>query len=102
MALFKKSEEYFERIREEKKKEQEVSVIRNELEATKVELEEWSNQRDARLAIEKEINLIQEEVKQFVSKEIKPLSNTISTLYLRAQGNRFINSISAEPTEKGC
>lgn len=100
-SLFKKAEEYFERIREEKKKEQEISVIRKELKATKVELEEWSNQRDARLAIEKEIQVIQEEVKKFVSREIKPLSNTISTLYLRAQGNRFINSISAEPTEKG-
>lgn len=101
LAFFKKAEEYFERIREERKKEQEISVIRNELKTTKVELEEWSNQSDARLAIEKEIQVIQEEVKKFVSREIKPLSNTISTLYLRAQGNKFINSISAEPTEKG-
>ena len=101
LALFKKAGEYFERIREEKKKEQEISVIRKELMATKVELEEWSNQRDARLTIEKEITVIQEQVKKFVSREIKPLSNTISTIYLRAQGNRFINSISAEPTEKG-
>ena len=101
LALLKKAEEYFERIREEKKKEQEISVILKELNATKVELEEWLNQRDARLTIEREIQVIQEEVKKFVSREIKPLSSTISTLYLRAQGNRFINSISAEPTEKG-
>eukprot|EP01026_Neomeris_dumetosa_P000027 TRINITY_DN1000_c1_g1_i1.p1 TRINITY_DN1000_c1_g1~~TRINITY_DN1000_c1_g1_i1.p1 ORF type:complete len:246 (-),score=34.45 TRINITY_DN1000_c1_g1_i1:38-775(-) len=101
LALLKKAEEYFELIREENKKEQEISVIRKELKATKIELEEWSNQKDARLAIEEEIQVIQEEVKKFVSREIRPLSRTISTLYLRAQGNRFINSISAEPTEKG-
>lgn len=101
LALLEKAEEYFYRIREEKKKEQEISVIMKELKTTKVELEEWLNQRDARLTIEKEIQAIQEEVKKFVSREIKPLSSTISTLYLRAQGNRFINSISAEPTERG-
>ena len=99
--LLKKAEEYFERIAEQKKKDSEISVLGKELNETEKVLEEWLNQKDAISIIEKEIAGIQAEVRNFVSREIKPLSTTISTLYLRAQGNRFINSISAEPTKDG-
>lgn len=100
-GLLKKAEEYFEKIGEQKKKDSEINIFRRELNETEKELEEWLNQKDARSIIEKEIAGIQAEVKKFVSREIKPLSTTISTLYLRAQGNKFINSISAKPTKDG-
>ena len=99
--LLKKTEEYFGKIGEQKKKDSEINVFRKELNETEKELEEWLNQKEARSIIEKEIAGIQAEVKNFVSREIKPLSTTISTLYLRAQGNKFITLISAEPTKDG-
>ena len=51
--------------------------------------------------IEKEISSIKEEIRRFIAQEIQPLSNIINTLYLRAQGNRFINSIEARPSKEG-
>jgi exonuclease SbcC len=46
-------------------------------------------------------NRIKDEIRRFIAQEIQPLSNTISTLYLRAQGNRFINAIEARPSKEG-
>ncbi len=99
--LFEKTEEYFTKIREHEKKESECKLHQKEIQSAKEELQEWINQEDARKVIEKEINSIQEEIRRFISKEIAPLSSIISTLYLRAQGNRFISSIAAEPTKDG-
>jgi len=101
LSILKRADEYFERKREANSKKQEISLLETELKSTSETLDEWFHQQKAREVIQEEISAIQNEVKRFVSREIKPLSDTISTLYLRAQGNKFINSISAEPTDKG-
>lgn len=100
-GLFTKAEEYFIKIRESEKKESEYGLYKKEIKAAQVELKEWEYQEKARSVIEREINLIKEEVRRFIAQEIRPLSNIINTLYLRAQGNRFITSIEARPSKEG-
>ncbi|USD23320.1 AAA family ATPase [Microbulbifer variabilis] len=100
-ALLVKVKDCFEKIAEQNKKDKEVIIFRKELNEAEKARSELINQKVARSIVENEISDIQAEVKDFVSREIKPLSETISSLYLRAQGNRFIDSISAAPTEDG-
>ena len=100
-CLFSKVVEYFEKIRESEKKESEYGLYKKELAESQEQFKEWHNQEKTRSIIEKEINLIKEEIRRFIAQEIRPLSNIINTLYLRAQGNRFINSIEARPSKEG-
>lgn len=100
-SLFAKVSEYFVKIRESEKKESEYGLYKKELAEAQEELTEWHNQENARYVIEKEVNLIKEEIRRFIAQEISPLSNIINTLYLRAQGNRFINSIEARASKDG-
>lgn len=99
--LFAKVGEYFEKIKDDEKKESEQGVHAKEIELAKIQLQEWQNQEDARSIITQEIELVKGEIRRFISQEIRPLSSTINTLYLRAQGNRFINSIEARPSKDG-
>jgi len=100
-GLFQKTQYYFEKIREAKNKESARGTYQKELVDAKTQLQEWLNQEDARSMIEYEICAIKEEIRRFIANEIQPLSNIINTLYLRAQGNRFINSIEARPSKEG-
>jgi len=102
-GFFEKIEEYFNKIREVEKNELERLMYQREIEGANNQLQEWINQEEARLVLENEIEAIQKEIKRFIANEISPLSNTINALYLRAQGNRFINSISIKstPSKKG-
>ncbi len=100
-SLFSKTEEYFVKIRESEKRESEYGLYKNELEEACKELTEWERQGSMRAVVEREVGLIKEEIRRFISEEIRPLSNIINTLYLRAQGNRFISSIEARPTKEG-
>jgi DNA repair protein SbcC/Rad50 len=100
-SLFTKTEEYFLLMRESQKKESESGVHKKELAEAQAQLQEWHNQAITRLLIEGEISLIRDAIQRFVAQEIKPLSNIINTLYLRAQGNRFINSIEDRPSKDG-
>ncbi len=100
-GLFEQVAEYLDKIKNVKLLESENELISAEIELANKEVKEWENQKHARKVAEDQIKLLQEEVNRFVSKEIVPLSNAISTLYLRAQGNRFISSIEAEPTSEG-
>lgn len=100
-SFFTKAEEYFIKIREAEKKESECGLYKKELKEAQEQLQEWCNQEKTRSIIEKEISAIKEEIRRFIAQEISPLSNIINTLYLRAQGNRFINSIEARPSKEG-
>jgi len=100
-SLFEKVEDYFHKIRESEKKENESDLYKKELKEAQELLQGWDHQEKARSVIEKEISSLQEEIRRFISQEIQPLSNIINTLYLRAQGNRFINSIEARPSKEG-
>lgn len=100
-GLFVKAEEYFVKIREAEKKESEYGLYKKEIKEAQEQLQEWNNQKKTRSMVENEISSIQEAIRHFVSKEIAPLENIISTLYLRAQGNRFISSIAAKTTKGG-
>lgn len=100
-SLFKKAEEYFIKTRDLKKKENESKQYRDEIKAEQENLKEWDYQANARTVIEKEIQLIKEEIHRFIALEISPLSEIINTLYLRAQGNKFIESIEARANKEG-
>lgn len=100
-SLFEKAEDYFHKIRESEKKENESDLYKKELKEAQELLQGWDHQEKSRSVIEKEISSIKEEIRRFIAQEIRPLSNIINTLYLRAQGNRFINSIEARPSKEG-
>jgi exonuclease SbcC len=100
-SMFQKVHGHFEKIREAEKKEGERGTYLKEVADAESELREWTNQEEARSVIENEINAIKEEIRRFIASEIQPLSSIINTLYLRAQGNRFINSIEARPSKEG-
>ena len=100
-SLFERVEGYFLKISESEKKENESGLYKKELKEEQERLQEWDNQEEARSVVEKEIGSIREEIRRFIAQEIQPLSNIINTLYLRAQGNRFINSIEARPSKEG-
>ena len=99
--MFEKVQKYFSQIREAEKNESERGTYQKELLDANVQLLEWKNQEQARSVIEVEIGAIKEEIRRFIAQEIQPLSNIINTLFLRAQGNRFINSIEARPSKEG-
>ncbi len=100
-GLFTKVEEYFVKIKESEIKEREHGLYQKEIKEAQDELKEWNHQAKARSVVEAEIDLIKEEIRRFIAEEIRPLTNIINTLYLRAQGNRFINSIEARPSKEG-
>ncbi|GAA4102289.1 AAA family ATPase [Zhongshania borealis] len=100
-GLFTKTEEYFVKIKESEIKEREHGLYKKEIKESQGELKEWAYQAKARTVVENEIDLIKEEIRRFIAEEIRPLTNIINTLYLRAQGNRFINSIEARPSKEG-
>jgi exonuclease SbcC len=100
-SFFQKAEYYFDKIREYEKKESDRGTYQKELNELKNQLQEWVYQENARSMIENEINSIKKEIRRFIAQEIQPLSNIINILYLRAQGNRFINSIEARPSKEG-
>jgi exonuclease SbcC len=99
--LFAKTEEYFIKITESEKKEEEYGLYKQEIKEAKQDLKKWDYQAKSRSIVEKEIDLVKKEIMRFISEEIRPLTNIINTLYLRAQGNRFINSIEARPSKEG-
>lgn len=47
------------------------------------------------------ISILQEQVRQYIKDQIEPLSETISSLYLRAQGNQVVNNILVETNPGG-
>ncbi|MFT6319088.1 MAG: exonuclease SbcC [Granulosicoccus sp.] len=100
-GFFHKVEDYFTKIKESEKKESERGVYRKELSGLERQLQEWTNQEEARNIIETEITSINKEISKCLSQEIQPLSKIISTLYLRAQGNKFVFSVEACPSDKG-
>lgn len=100
-SLMTKIEGYFIKIQESEKKKSEQGFFNQQIQEAKEQLVEWRNQENARFVIEKEVGSIKEKIMRFVSQEITPLSDIINTLYLRAQGNRFINSIEARPSKEG-
>ena len=100
-GMFQKIQDYLVRIMEAEKKESERNTYLKELADAKSLLQELNNQEEARSVIELEISAIKKEIRRFIATEIQPLSNIINILYLRAQGNRFINSIEARPSKKG-
>jgi DNA repair exonuclease SbcCD ATPase subunit len=100
-GLFAKTEEYFIRIRKSEKRESEYGLYKKEIKEAQDEAKEWEYQDRSRSIVEKEISLIKEEIRRFIAQEISPLTNIINTLYLRAQGNRFISCIKAHPSKEG-
>ena len=72
-----------------------------EIESCQTELKEFQHQLNAHQAIAEELGSIRDEIHRFVAEEITPLSDIINTLYLRAQGNKFIDSIEAKPGTNG-
>ncbi|WP_373090519.1 AAA family ATPase [Zhongshania sp.] len=100
-GLFTKVEEYFVKIKESEIKEREHGLYQKEIKEAQDELKEWNYQAKSRSVVEAELDLIKEEIRRFIAEEIRPLTNIINTLYLRAQGNRFINSIEARPSKEG-
>ena len=100
-GFFQKIEDYFVKIREAEKQETQRGTYQKEISELERQLQEWISLDEAGTVIKNEIDAIQKEIRRFVAQEIEPLSEIINTLYLRAQGNKFINSIQADPSEKG-
>jgi DNA repair exonuclease SbcCD ATPase subunit len=99
--LFSEAEKALEKAIGLRKNEALIDRFKKELESLEAEQKRIERVILYIKDLDKGISSLKNETKEFVRSQIEPLSETISSLYLRAQGNQVINNIIASTNENG-
>ena len=99
--LFDETQKTIEKALELRRSENLVAKFKEEVESLFIEKKRIERVIVYHKDLAKGIEALQREMNQFIKQQIEPLEDTISSLYLRSQGNQVVSSITALTNDEG-